>query len=138
MTFAQIPAGETVFLDANTLIYHFANDTAYGAPCTALMKRIESQSTKGVTSSHVLSDAAHRLMTIEAMSQFGWPPAGIIKRLRKHFSEIAKLSIFRQAIAAVAGNVTVISVTGSHVESAAHVSQQYGLLSGDALIVAVM
>jgi hypothetical protein len=30
LTFAQIPAGGAVFLDANTLVYHFANDPAFG------------------------------------------------------------------------------------------------------------
>ena len=34
MIFADIPAGEAAFLDANTLIYHFAGDTLYGAACT--------------------------------------------------------------------------------------------------------
>jgi hypothetical protein len=34
MTFAQIPAGEPVFLDANTLIYHFGNDSSFGAACS--------------------------------------------------------------------------------------------------------
>jgi hypothetical protein len=34
MTFAQIPAGAAVFLDANTIVYHFAADPIYGAACT--------------------------------------------------------------------------------------------------------
>jgi hypothetical protein len=29
MTFDQIPAGVTVFLDANSLIYHFTRDSDY-------------------------------------------------------------------------------------------------------------
>jgi hypothetical protein len=43
MIFAQIPVGSAVFLDANTLIYHFASDPKYGASCTQLVKRIEQQ-----------------------------------------------------------------------------------------------
>ena len=41
MTFAAIPAGAAVFLDANILIYHFTNHPCYGAACTELLERIE-------------------------------------------------------------------------------------------------
>src|SRR5262249_49177483 len=99
MTFASIPAGATIFLDANTLIYHFTNDVQYGTACTQLIKRIELQQLKGFTSAHVLGDVAHRLMTLEALRLPGWTYRGIVTRLRKRHAEIAKLSVFRQAIA---------------------------------------
>ena len=41
MTFAQIPAGAAIFLDANTLVNHFANHPNLGVVCTQLVKRIE-------------------------------------------------------------------------------------------------
>jgi hypothetical protein len=47
LTFARIPAGVAVFLDANTLVYHFANDPAFGADCTRLLTRIEQQQLAG-------------------------------------------------------------------------------------------
>ena len=87
MTFAPIPAGVAIFLDANTLVYHFANHPNFGAVCTQLVKRIEQHQLPGFISTHVLSEIAHRLMTLEALDRFGWPPAGIAARLRKHHSE---------------------------------------------------
>jgi hypothetical protein len=30
MTFAQVPAAAAVFLDANTLVYHFTNHPTFG------------------------------------------------------------------------------------------------------------
>lgn len=93
MTFANIPAGAGVFLDANTLIYHFANDALYGAACTDLVQRVELRQVLGYTSAHALADVAHRLMTLEAINTFGWPPQGIAARLRKHYPEITKLSV---------------------------------------------
>jgi predicted nucleic acid-binding protein len=59
MTFAQLPAGATVFLDANTLVYHFAGDPTYGSACTQLLKRVEQQQVAGFTTIHVLADVAH-------------------------------------------------------------------------------
>jgi predicted nucleic acid-binding protein len=85
MTFAQIPAGVAIFLDANVLVYHFTNDPKYGPVCTQLLKRVEQGELHGFTSTHVLADLAHRLMTLEAIeypaqylpswagkSAFGW------------------------------------------------------------------
>src|SRR6185369_364788 len=73
MTFDNLLAGADVFLDANTLIYHFSNHPKYGAACTRLVERIELHEIRGLTSSHCLADVAHRLMTIEAMGRLGWP-----------------------------------------------------------------
>ena len=139
MTFASIPASATVFLDANTLIYHFANDPKYGAACTQLIKQVELQQLHGFTSAHVLGDVAHRLMTLEAVNLLGWTYTGIAARLRKHPAEIPKLSVFRQAIARIPLlGIQVLPITFALVESATLLSQQHELLTGDALIVAVM
>lgn len=139
MTFDRIPSGSQVFLDANALIYHFTNDSVYGPASTRLVERIEFGDLQGYTSADVVSDVAHRMMTIEAMHQFGWPIAGIAARLRKQHAEIAKLSTFQQAIEEVPQlGIQVWDTKLGMVLTAAKVSRQYELLSGDALIVAVM
>jgi predicted nucleic acid-binding protein len=139
MNFAQIPAGSTVYVDANTLIYHFTNDPKFGPACTQLLDEIEQGRFQGVTSAHVLADVAHRLMTLEAIKLLNWPAAGIASRLRKHHREIPKLSVYRQAIAGIPqSRIQVLPITQSLVETATAVSQQHELLTGDALVVAVM
>jgi len=40
MTFASIPHGSRLFLDANTLVYYFTADLLYGAACLQLIDRI--------------------------------------------------------------------------------------------------
>jgi hypothetical protein len=40
MTFAALPAAATVFLDANTIVYHFSRHARYGAACTDLLELI--------------------------------------------------------------------------------------------------
>jgi len=37
-------------------------------------------------------------MTLEAMNRYGWPAAGIVRRLRRHPGEIRQLVLFRQAL----------------------------------------
>jgi predicted nucleic acid-binding protein len=68
MTFPQIPANEAVFIDANILIYYFTPDPTFGLACQQLMDRIAQQEVFAYTSTHVVHDVGHRLMTIEAMA----------------------------------------------------------------------
>jgi predicted nucleic acid-binding protein len=139
MTFDDLQNGDTVFVDANTLIYHFTNHAKYGAPCTRLLERIEFQELQGFTSSHCLTDVSHRIMTIEAMRHMGWPISRLAARLKKHHGEIPKLSEYQQATARVGQlGVQVISVSESDVLAATRLCQQFELLTGDGLIVALM
>ena len=139
MTFADIAPGYEVFLDANTLIYHFAPDPNLGSACTDLLIRIKKQEIKGYVSTHVLSEVAHRLMAIEAIMTLGWPTTGIAKRLRKHRADVMRLTTFRKAIQEVPQfGLQVLTIAPDLIDAAAGISQQTGLLSNDALIVALM
>jgi predicted nucleic acid-binding protein len=86
MIFTDLPAGEAVFLDANTLLYHFTADPKHGAACTDLVERIERQQLNGFTSTHVVSEVAHRLMTVEASWGIHGKPVGV-ERLRALMEE---------------------------------------------------
>src|SRR5262249_54606591 len=111
----------------------------YGAACTQLLKRIETQDIQGFTSAHVLADVAHRLMTVEAMARLGWPATRLAARLRKQHAEIPKLALFKQAPGkSEPMGLHVLALSAPLVLAAANYSQQFELLTGDALIVAVM
>src|SRR5438105_2255123 len=139
MIFDDLVAGEAVFLDTNTLLYHFAPDPALGAACTKLLIRIKRQEIQAYTSTHVVGEMAHRLMTLEAMQTQGWPAMGIGQRLRKHPGVIQKLTIFRQAIQEVPGfGIHVLSIPPDLLDAGAAASQVAGLLTNDGIIVAVM
>ena len=119
--------------------------TSPGRPAAQARRRsrlvhlIEQGTLSGFTSTDVLADVAHRLMTLEAIAVNGWPYAGIAARLRKHHHFISKLTIFRQAIASFPQlNIQVIPITQPLLEAATLASQQFELLTGDALVVAVM
>jgi antitoxin (DNA-binding transcriptional repressor) of toxin-antitoxin stability system len=42
MTFADLLAGEAIFLDANTLVYHFGPHPVFGPACNQLLHPIEN------------------------------------------------------------------------------------------------
>jgi predicted nucleic acid-binding protein len=136
--FAAVPAGDRIFLDANPLIYYFAADPIFGPACSQLVTRIENQEIVALTSTHVLSEAAHHLMTLEAAALFGWQ-SKVVQRLKQQPANIQKLKSFRQAIdKTLQLPIQVVSISPKLIPVAAGLSQQHGLLHNDALIVAVM
>ncbi len=139
MTFADLPASSSVFVDANIFVYHFEPHASYGTACTDLMERVERQELTAFTSAHVLSEVAHRLMALEAIKAFGWPEAGIAVRLRKHPAQVQTLQRFRMALQEIPRyGIQMIDTASGFIDTAAGISQQSGLLHNDALIIAIM
>jgi predicted nucleic acid-binding protein len=139
MKFADLANGESVFIDANTFVYHFSRHPQLEAPCTALLRRIARGELFGFTSTHMIAEAAHRLMSLEACTLFGWPYAGIAQRMRNHPLDVQRLGLFRQAIDQIPQYGIQILIIEPHLcPAAAMISQQTGLLTNDAFIVALM
>jgi hypothetical protein len=55
----------------------------------------------GLTSAAVLAEVAHRIMTLEACSRFGWGYSGIAAKLKRHPAQVSDLSGFKTAVQAV-------------------------------------
>ncbi len=139
MTFVDLPSGAAVFLDANTFVYHASLHPQLAPPCTALLERIERGDLRGYTSTHVVSEVAHRLMTLEACALFGWPYAGIAVRLRRHPAEFARLSAYKRTVDAILqSKIQILTIAPTLIANAATISPQFALLTNDALIVALM
>jgi predicted nucleic acid-binding protein len=137
--YSDLPAGATVFVDAGVFIHHFEPNVKYGPAATEFLERIENQEITGVTTTHIVSEVAHRLMTIEAMRAQGWNSAGIALRLRNHPAVVQSLALFRQAISEIPlFNVRILLVEAAWLDTSAAISQQTGLLHNDALTVAAM
>jgi predicted nucleic acid-binding protein len=139
MIFADLLAGDAVFVDANVLTYHLQPHPRWGLACAQLLLRFDNRELSGYTSTHMLGELAHRLMTLEAMDAFGWPAAGIGNRLRQNPTEVSKLTRFRKAIDQILqSNLRVLTIDPPLFATAAALCQQFGLLTNDGLIVAVM
>jgi predicted nucleic acid-binding protein len=139
VTFDTIPAGLAVFIDANCLVYDATADLTYGPACKRLLERIENKELSGYTSAAVLAELAHRLMTIEVAKRLSRPLTGMANWLRRHPAEVQQCTSHRRAIDELAAiPLTTLPVLGALVSRAADLSLQFGLLTNDALIVAVM
>jgi predicted nucleic acid-binding protein len=139
MIYADLLAGAAAFVDASVFLHHFEPNARFGPAATEFLERIENQEIFGITATHVVSEVAHRLMTIEAMQAFGWKSAGIALRLRNHPAQVQTLKRFRQAVQEIPlFNVRILTIDPTWLDRAAEVSQQTGLLHNDALSIAVM
>jgi predicted nucleic acid-binding protein len=139
MTYSDLPTGAAVFIDASPFIHHFEPNALFGPASTEFLERIENQEISAITTTHVVSEVAHRLMTIEAMHTFGWKSAGIALKLRNHPTEVQTLKGFRRAIQEIPlFGIQILRIEPVWLDSAAAVSQQTGLLHNDALIVVAM
>lgn len=138
VTFDSIPAGSAVFLDANTLVYAFTADPRFSAACANLLRRIENKEFQAVTSAHV-GEMAHRLITLEASSKLKRALAGLVNWLKRHPLEVQALSSNRNAIDELSIlPITIHAVTRANVSQAVYISRAHGLLTNDALTVAIM
>lgn len=138
MTFADLVAQESILLDANTFVYEYASNQYFGAAANQLLTRVEKSEVTAFTSTHVLTETARRLMVIEATAAFGWATK-VLNRLQAQPTQISKLTAFRRAIDAILqSRVQVLTISPQLVAEATVVSQKHGLLSSDAMIVAVM
>jgi predicted nucleic acid-binding protein len=139
MTFADLVGGDSVFVDANTLVYHCTLDPVFGPACTDLLDRIGRGEIAAFTSTHLLLEVCHRLMALEAARLLGKSQGGMAKFLKSHLNEVQRLTSFRQAIEDLCvGQLQILPITPVMVPTIAAVSQQIGLLTNDSAVIAIM
>jgi len=137
--YSDLLAGADVFVDVSVFIHHFEPNPLYGAAATEFLERVENQEISGVTTTHIISEVAHRLMTIEVMQTLGWKSAGIALRLRNHPAVVQSLRRFRQAIQEIPLFIfRILLVEIAWLDASAAISQQTGLLHNDALSIVAM
>jgi predicted nucleic acid-binding protein len=103
------------------------------------LQRIERQDLVGYTSTHVLSEMAHRLMTVEARIRSGWSAGKLLQRLKQNPAAVQALTQHRTAVEEILqSRIQVLTIPPALLAATAILSQQHGLLTNDALIVALM
>ncbi len=128
-----------MFLDANTFVYYFAPDPRWSSSCGHLLQRLQNQEIAGYTSAAILGEVAHRLMTIEARARHRWSSGKLLHHLKKNPHIVQTLTNSEVAITSIVGSrVQIFPVDSGSVVAATAVSRQTGLLTNDALIVALM
>jgi predicted nucleic acid-binding protein len=133
-TLDQLEAGSRVFIDANIFIYHF---TASSQKCRRFLEGCESGRFEGVTSVTVLTEVAHRLMTMEAVSKGLVPPGNVARKLREKPILVRELYVYQEQVDLIPLMGIAVRDLDLEVTSfAAEIRRRYGLLVNDSLLSA--
>jgi hypothetical protein len=88
-----------------------------------LLARVGNGEILAFTSTQVLSEVAHHLMTLEIATIFGWS-SRILERLKQQPTAIQRMTSFRQAIEHIPQlSITILTIPPGLVATAAAVSQ---------------
>src|SRR3989338_889961 len=133
---SAIKSGQKVFIDSNILIYHFLglNDNA-----TVFLQRCERKEIIAHASVIVLAEIWHRLMIAEVIETYNISPGKAVSYLKSHpriVKELAKCHIAIESIPKL--NIKVWPLTKKIFTSAQLIIKQHGLLTNDALNLALM
>jgi predicted nucleic acid-binding protein len=135
----DLPEHQRCFVDANIFYYHFVETPPLSEPCTRLLERAAIGSVEIYSAMHVLSETVHKVMVTEAEQAFGRNRAGLVNWLQRNGHRIPELTRFRRAAAHLAAmGLRVLPTDVSDLVEASLLSAQFGLLTNDATIVALM
>lgn len=133
MTPDQIASGTRVFVDASVFVYHF---TGVSRECKTFLERCETADLDALTSSVVVAEVAHRLMTIEAVAGRLVTPGNVVKKLRKRPDVVRKLQKYQEQVEKIPlMSVKVVAVDSGTLLRSASIRSRYGLLVNDSLVI---
>jgi predicted nucleic acid-binding protein len=135
----NLPDGISCFVDANIFYYHFVETPPVSDSSTAFLQRVAEGGIIAYSSTHVLAEAIHKIMLAEAASRFDLNRAGLVNWLQKSQERIRELAEFQDAARELeAMKLVCLPVDVPLLVQAAECSRQMGLLTNDAIIVALM
>lgn len=138
-SFAEIPQGSIVGIDANVLAYHFIEIDQLTAASTALLERGLRKELVLITTPQIVSDVIHRMMLYEARQLLALPANQLATHLKQHPQVVQQLthhldvpSLLRRF------RIDIRPLTYVHLHAAKRFRRDYGLLANDSLLLGFM
>lgn len=139
MQLSNIPNHTRVFCDANILTYAFLGTEPLSAACLALLKRGARREIQLFTSAVQASHTIHRIMVREAILVFGLELRKAVSYLKKHPDKVRSLTRYKQIPGEFSrARLRILDVTYREIHASKRFRNQYGLLTDDSIILAVM
>ncbi|MGD9101248.1 MAG: hypothetical protein PVF45_12280 [Anaerolineae bacterium] len=91
MTFAKIPTGTRLFVDANVMSYYFLHVTPLFELCEPLFRRAVRRQITLHTAANVAADVIHRAMVSEAIVRFGLRNREAVNFIKSHSEDVRQL-----------------------------------------------
>jgi predicted nucleic acid-binding protein len=139
MSLSAMPSGIQVFVDANILAYYFLQSQPLFDACDAFFERVAVRDLRAFTSADAAADVIHRVMISEAIARFGLNPRAAVLHLKAHPEMVKQLQHFRSIPGDLArARIRILDVTYRELHASKQYREEYGLLTRDSIILAVM
>lgn len=134
MRLDEIRSGSRIFVDSTIFIYHF---TGVSPACRVLLERCEGGDVKGLTSTVVLAEVAHRLMLVEALAQGLAPVKNLTRKLGEKPDLVRRLHVYQDQIERIPlMGIDVVPLTLKTLLGSREMRTRHGLLVNDSLVAA--
>jgi predicted nucleic acid-binding protein len=135
----DISAGADVFIDANILHYAVVPIPPYTAKVLPFIDRLRRSEFIAYLNFQAISDAHHKTMASLATSQYQLTRSSIVGWLKSHPQAIKSLTGLAQAATMLSSlPLNLLPTDQDLLTEAAIIAQTHGLLTNDAIIVALM
>lgn len=136
----DIPAGATVMLDANVLVYALTPQSQFHASCVELLERGARSTLSLFTSVSVTADVLHRAMVLELLAQGqAQRSAEAVALLKQRPDLVQQLTRYRTILRDLRmARVDILPLTYRDLHASRTFCEQHGLMLNDSLIAAVM
>lgn len=135
----DIPDGTACFVDANIVHYALVQGMPFSSQCLAFLDRTIAGYVQAATAAFVMADAVHKTMLSEAISISPQPRTGLVAWLKHNPDIVRQLQSPPMAAREIARlSFRFLTVDVAVLEAAARISSEHGLLTNDAVIVALM
>lgn len=135
---AHLPDEAAVFIDTN--IFVLAGSTGpIGLQCLAFLERVRQGLVQGFTATFVVAEVTHRIMVHEARQQLQHPARETIEYLQQNPTFVRSLTRHLTVASDIGkAGVDIFPLTVKDLHASKAYRRDYGLLTNDSLIVAVM
>ena len=124
----KLPRGVSVFVDANVLVYHFAQMSPLTEACKAFFERVSRLEIRAFTSAHVAADVIHRIMLAETIATLGLASRDAVSYLKSHPDAVKQLQWYRTIPSDIAqARVHILDVTYRELHASKKYRADYGL-----------
>jgi predicted nucleic acid-binding protein len=135
----DLPLGAEVFIDANILHYAVVPILPHTANVLPFIDGLRRGEFIGYLNFQSLSDAHHKTMASLAASQYQLTRSNIVGWLKSHPQAIKSLTGLAQAATMLSSlSLNLLPADSDLLAEAATIAQTHGLLTNDAIIVALM
>src|SRR5712692_8134679 len=137
---ANLPSGSTIFVDANLLAYFFIRKDELAQTSGTLLARGAQKEIAIVTSALVVSEVIHRVLVAEAIRQHDLAPREAVQYLKEHPAIVQTLREHLTIPSRLHNRygINILPVTHVELHASRLIRAEYGLMTNDSLVVAVM